>query len=157
MYLRKCVKIDCEHISYSKSTYYRHRQKCKVAMNYKEHEGYVHFQKIEKNKNKGKTFVQNYYSTLEEDEKETLRGCLALFHKEVHIQKKKYEELMKLGQVMESAIETMNLTKSISSEDDDSPRAKRAREREQQQQQVFSNGWSVFGRTSASSSSNSNA
>ena len=147
-----CSKVNCNHISYSKRTFYKHRNKCKVVMSYKEHSGYVHFQKIEKNKNKGQLWVRNYYSTMEDEDKELLRGCLSLFHIEITKLKRKYEEIMKLDETIATAVETMNLTRNISSETEESPRAKkRLRQSKDNTVQPSAAGWSIFGSTSTSS------
>lgn len=121
-------------------------------MSYKEHAGYESFQKLLVNKNRGKKFVESYYSTLSNEEQSELRSCIALFHGELRAQKTKYEALKSIADTMELAVETMNLTRSISSEDDESPRAKRARERNSSSSNTTGSSWNFFGGTTTASS-----
>ena len=122
----KCSRKNCLHISYSQTVFFKHQKTCKADMHYTEHVGYVHLKKLVDNKKKGEVFASNYISTLEEEDLTNLRGCIALFNKELREQKKQFEELKKFYDTnVKDIVQTMNVTRSISSGSDASPRSPR--------------------------------
>ena len=146
MYQRPCKKINCSHISYSESGFFYHQKHCKVEMTYQEHLGYVHMEKLLEKPTK--KFASAYYQLMDQEERELLRGCLAKFHGELSMRKRKYEELQKIAETLEKLMGAANLVRELSSDSEaESPRDKRANTREQSKSvQPAASSWSIFGR-----------
>ena len=154
MQKRPCEKIDCDHIAYSKSGFYYHQKHCKIEMSYQEHAGYTHMRKLV---DKGsKKYAVIYYQTLEFAEREHLRGCLALFHKELQKRKKSYDELKKDADTLEEQMAAINFAKELSEDPEVESPPKKAKEDESARQPTAVN-WSFLGMGGGSSSSASTA
>ena len=151
---KKCERVNFEHISYSQSIFYKHRKSCKVEMSYQEHAGYTHMRKL---LDKGsKKYAVIYYQTLEFAEREHLRGCLALFHKELQKRKKSYDELKKDADTLEEQMDAINFAKELSEDPEVESPPKKAKEDETARQPTPVN-WSFLGMGGGSSSSASTA
>ena len=145
---KKCARVNCNHISYSQVIFYKHRKSCKVEMSYQEHLGYVHLEKLLEKPTK--KFASAYYQLLGQDERELLRGCLAKFHGELTMRKRKYEEHQKIAETLQKLMDAANLVRELSSDSEaESPRDKRAKLRDETKNVQQASGWNFFGRGAA--------
>jgi hypothetical protein len=90
---------------------------------------------------------------LEDEDREQLRGCLALFHKELRKRKKLYEDMQKEADTLKGQIEAMNTAKELSEDPFvESPRKKtREEEKKESARPPTVVNWSWLGGSSASS------
>ena len=145
----KCERVNCSNISYSRRAFYNHRKSCKVKMSYKEHSGYEHLEALIKKPTV--KFAIAYHQTLEDDEREQLRGCLALYHKELQKRKKLYEDMQKEADVLKNQMTAINSAPELSEDPSVEPPPKKAKEDESARQPTLTN-WTLFGGGSSTSS-----
>ena len=119
-------------------------------MSYTEHSGFVHLEALLKKPTV--KFATAFHQTLEDDKREELRGCLALYHKELQKRKKLYEDMQKEADTLKLQIDAMNSAPELSEDPFVEPPPKKTREQESARQPTTTN-WSIFGGSLSSAAS----
>ena len=118
-------------------------------MSYKEHDGYEHLEALIKKPTV--KFAVAYHQTLEDEDREKLRGCLALYHKELRRRKNSYEEMQTEANVLSKQMTAINSAPELSEDPSVEPPPKKAKEDESARQPTLTN-WTLFGGGSSASS-----
>jgi len=116
---RKCDSENCNHISYSKSTYYTHRDTCKLRM--ADHTLQPGYKLLKDMVNSKKTAqVKSYWTTANDENQTNVRLCLAKLKEEKLKLERKLREIEKFHDralVVEGIINSYDAQRTNSNDD----------------------------------------